>query len=88
MSSQIEAEEEARSTARALREITYREAIREALREEMRRDPTVIILGEDVGAFGGAMSVTKGLFDEFGPERVVDTPISESVIIGSAIGGA
>ena len=68
--------------------MTYRDAVRLALREEMKRDGRVFIIGEDVGKFGGAMAVTKGLFDEFGPKRVVDTPISESAIIGSALGAA
>jgi pyruvate/2-oxoglutarate/acetoin dehydrogenase E1 component len=67
---------------------SYREAIRLALREEMRRDERVFLLGEDVGRFGGAMAVTRGLFDEFGPRRVVDTPISESAIVGAALGAA
>jgi acetoin:2,6-dichlorophenolindophenol oxidoreductase subunit beta len=68
--------------------MTYRDAVRLALREEMKRDGRVFIIGEDVGKFGGAMAVTKGLFDEFGAKRVVDTPISESAIIGSALGAA
>lgn len=68
--------------------ITYREAIRLALQEEMMRDDKVFIIGEDVGAFGGAMAVTKGLFQTFGPKRVVDTPISESAIVGAALGAA
>jgi pyruvate/2-oxoglutarate/acetoin dehydrogenase E1 component len=68
--------------------MTYREAIRLALREEMRRDERVFVIGEDVGKFGGAMAVTKGLFDEFGPKRLVDTPISEAAIIGAALGSA
>jgi 2-oxoisovalerate dehydrogenase E1 component beta subunit len=70
------------------REITYLEAIREALLEEMRRDPRVFVLGEDVGPYGGAFGVTQGLYDEFGELRVVDTPISESAIIGVSIGAA
>ena len=69
-------------------EITYLEAIREALQEEMRRDPAVFILGEDVGLHGGAFGVTKGLFDEFGPERVRNTPICENTIVGAALGAA
>jgi pyruvate/2-oxoglutarate/acetoin dehydrogenase E1 component len=69
-----------------LREITYAEALREALREEMLRDPNVILLGEEIGVFGGAYKVTRGLLDEFGPERVRDTPISETVIAGAAVG--
>jgi pyruvate dehydrogenase E1 component beta subunit len=68
--------------------MTYREAIRLALREELRRDERVFVIGEDVGAFGGAMAVTKGLFDEFGAKRLVDTPISESAIVGAALGAA
>jgi len=68
--------------------MTYREAIRLALKEEMKRDERVFVIGEDVGKFGGAMAVTKGLFDEFTARRVVDTPISESAIIGAALGAA
>src|SRR6266852_848752 len=70
------------------KELTYLEAIREALQEEMRRDPKVFVLGEDVGAYGGAFGVTQGLYDEFGEARVVDTPISESAIVGISIGAA
>jgi 2-oxoisovalerate dehydrogenase E1 component beta subunit len=70
------------------REVTYLEAIREALLEEMRRDPKVFVLGEDVGPYGGAFGVTQGLYDEFGEMRVVDTPISESAIIGVSIGAS
>ena len=68
--------------------MTYREAVNLALAEEMDRDDKVFILGEDVGAFGGAMAVTKGLYDRFGPDRVLDTPISEAAIIGAALGAA
>jgi len=64
------------------------EAIREALRQEMRRDPSVILLGEDIGIFGGAFHVTVGLLEEFGAERVWDTPISEAGFTGIAIGAA
>ncbi|MEM2102371.1 MAG: alpha-ketoacid dehydrogenase subunit beta [Candidatus Bathyarchaeia archaeon] len=72
-----------------MKEITYRDALREALREEMRRDKTVFLLGEDIGRFwGGAFKVTNGLAEEFGDERVRDTPISESTIIGAAVGAA
>src|SRR5471030_1029557 len=70
------------------KELSYLEAIREALIEEMRRDPKVFVLGEDVGAYGGAFGATKGLFEQFGEDRVIDTPISESAIIGVAIGAA
>ena len=70
------------------RKIQYRQAIQEALREEMQRDPNVFIMGEDVGLYGGAYGATRGLFDEFGPERVRDTPISEATIGGSAVGAA
>ncbi len=69
-------------------ELTYLEAIRDALAEEMRRDPKVFILGEDVGAYGGAFGATQGLHEEFGDDRVVDTPISESAIVGISIGAS
>ena len=71
-----------------MREITYREALREALREEMLRDENVFIAGEDVGIYGGAYAVTKGLYEEFGEERVKDTPISEAAIVGLGTGAA
>jgi pyruvate/2-oxoglutarate/acetoin dehydrogenase E1 component len=71
-----------------MREITYAEAIREALRHEMKLDDNVFVFGEDVGAFGGCFGVTAGLFQEFGPDRVMDTPISESAIMGAALGAA
>jgi 2-oxoisovalerate dehydrogenase E1 component beta subunit len=65
---------------------TYLEAIREGLWEEMERDPNVFLLGEDIGVYGGAFKVTAGFYDHFGARRVVDTPISESAIVGAAIG--
>lgn len=68
--------------------ITYVEAINEGLREEMLRDEDVFCLGEDIGIYGGAFGVTKGLLEEFGPERVWDTTLAESAIIGNAIGAA
>ena len=68
--------------------ITMREAISQALWEEMERDPTVFILGEEVGVWGGTYAVTKGFYDHFGPDRVRDTPIAEAVIVGAAIGAA
>ena len=68
--------------------ITYLEAIRQALSEEMARDARVFLIGEDVGPYGGAFKVTDGLFDRFGESRVIDTPISETAIVGSAIGAA
>ncbi|MFQ5529363.1 MAG: alpha-ketoacid dehydrogenase subunit beta [Gemmatimonadota bacterium] len=71
-----------------LRETTYLEAIRDAMAEEMRRDDRVFILGEDVGVYGGAFKITEGFLDEFGPNRVIDTPISEAAIVGAAIGAA
>jgi acetoin:2,6-dichlorophenolindophenol oxidoreductase subunit beta len=70
------------------REITYLEAVREALEQEMRRDPCVFLMGEDIGVYGGAFGVTRGLIEEFGPERVLDTPISEAAIAGAAAGAA
>jgi pyruvate/2-oxoglutarate/acetoin dehydrogenase E1 component len=72
----------------AVRELTYVEALNEALREEMRRDDSVIVFGEEVALAGGVYKVTKGLLEEFGPERVRDTPISEVAIVGAAIGAA
>jgi pyruvate dehydrogenase E1 component beta subunit len=65
-----------------------REAISQALWEEMEKDPTVFILGEEVGVWGGTYAVTKGFYDHFGAERVRDTPISEAAIVGAAIGSA
>lgn len=69
-------------------EMRLRDALREALREEMKRDDRIFLMGEDIGAYGGSYAVTKGLLDEFGPERVRDTPISESGIVGAGIGAA
>jgi len=71
-----------------MRILTYSEAINEALREEMTRDPSVFILGEDVGVMGGVFGVTAGLIQQFGEARVLDTPISETGIIGAALGAA
>jgi 2-oxoisovalerate dehydrogenase E1 component beta subunit len=68
--------------------LTYLDAIRLAMLEEMERDPRVFILGEDVGAYGGAFRVTAGFLEKFGATRVIDTPISESAIVGAAIGAA
>ena len=68
--------------------MSYAEAIREAMSIRMRQDPTVILFGEDVGAFGGCFGVSAGMIDEFGPERIRDTPISEGAIIGAAVGSA
>ncbi len=69
-------------------EIAFREALRRTLREELEADERVMLMGEDIGAYGGSYAVTKGLLEEFGPERVQDTPISESVIVGCGIGAA
>lgn len=71
-----------------MREISFSQALNEALREEMKKDPAVFIAGEDVGLMGGVFGVTNGLLEEFGEERVRDTPISEAAIVGSAIGSA
>ena len=68
--------------------LTYRQAVAEAMAEEMRRDSAVFLMGEDVGKHGGAFAASKGLFEEFGAERVRDTPISESVIAGAGLGAA
>src|SRR5512147_1078600 len=67
---------------------TYREALREAHREALQRDPRVFLLGEDVGRYGGAYAVSKGLLAEFGEERIRDTPLSESTFVGAGIGAA
>jgi pyruvate dehydrogenase E1 component beta subunit len=71
-----------------MRELTYAQAINEALLEEMERDPLVVTLGEDIGAIGGNFGVTKGLQEQFGKERVRDTPISEDAIVGLGLGAA
>ena len=68
--------------------ITYREALNQALREELRRDPKVFLMGEEIGLYQGAYKVTQGLLEEFGPKRVVDTPISEAGFCGVGIGAA
>ena len=70
------------------RKIRFGQALQEAMREEMLRDPSVFVMGEDVGLYGGAYGATRGLFDEFGPDRVRDTPISEATIGGAAVGAA
>ena len=69
-------------------EITYREAIRDAMSEAMRRDDDVFIMGEDIAEMGGSMGVTQGMLEEFGPDRVRNTPISEMAIVGAGIGAA
>jgi pyruvate/2-oxoglutarate/acetoin dehydrogenase E1 component len=71
-----------------MRTITYAQAIKEALEEEMRRDPSVVLYGEDVANFGGIFQITSGLQEQFGEERVFDTPISENAIVGAAVGAA
>ena len=68
--------------------LTYLEAIRQGIQEEMDRDPSVFCIGEDIGIYGGAFKVTDGLIDRFGSERVIDTPIAESAIVGAAFGAA
>src|SRR4029077_20420185 len=75
-------------TAIAHQEKLYRVALREALMEEMERDESIFLIGEDIGKVGGAYRVTEGLLDRFGPQRVVDAPIAEEVIVGTAIGAA
>ena len=89
--SEIEAERRLRERVRSdpsIRRRTYAEALRDAMREEMLRDPRVFIMGEDVGLYGGAYGATRGLFEEFGFDRVKDTPISEALIGGAAVGAA
>jgi len=68
--------------------LTYLEAIRQGIWEEMEKDPTVFCIGEDIGIYGGAFKVTDGFIDRFGPERVIDTPIAESAIVGASFGAA
>ena len=69
-------------------ELSYRDAVAAGIAQEMRRDPNVVFLGEDIGAAGGVFKATVGLFEEFGPKRVRDTPISEQAILGAAMGAA
>jgi pyruvate dehydrogenase E1 component beta subunit len=76
------------ATALQVSDLTYREALRHALAGELERDPDVLLLGEDIGAYGGIYQVTDGLRQRFGPHRVLDTPISESGFVGAAIGAA
>src|SRR5581483_4847943 len=83
----------ARTARRAIEEdyvptITYADALREAIQEEMRSDERVFIMGEDINAYGGSYTVTKGLVAEFGTKRVRDTPLAEAVIVGAGVGAA
>lgn len=71
-----------------MRTITYAQALAEAMAEEMRRDPTVMLWGIDIGPYGGAFGATRGLFEEFGPERVIDMPVSEAGYTGAGVGAA
>lgn len=71
-----------------MRELTYMEALREGMRQAMEKDDRVFVIGEDIGTYGGAFGVTAGLIDKFGPERIIDTPISEAGIAGACIGAA
>ena len=68
--------------------ITYREACKQAIRDALLADPRTFVIGEDVGKYGGCYGVTKGLLEEFGPERIRDTPISEEGFVGAAVGAA
>ena len=74
-----------------MREVTFREAVAEAMSEEMRRDESVFLLGEEVAEYNGAYKASKGMLDEFGPERVIDTPIAElgcsAIAVGAAMNG-
>ena len=83
----LRAHRERRMTAGAV-VTTYREAMREAMREALQRDDRVFLMGEDVGAYGGCFAVSLGLLEEFGPERIRDTPLSESAFVGAGIGAA
>ena len=87
----VEAEGKLREKVRSdssIREISYAQALQEALREEMLRDDKVFLMGEDIGLYGGAYGATRGLYEEFGEDRVIDTPISEASIGGAAVGAA
>ena len=75
-------------TSGVMQKLTYREAVREAIREAMKKDDRVFLMGEDVGRYGGCFAVSKGLLEEFGPERIRDTPLSESGFVGAGIGAA
>ena len=68
--------------------LAYRDALKQALIDAMREDPDIFVIGEEVGRYGGAYGVTKGLIEEFGAERLLDTPISEPSIVGTAVGAA
>src|SRR5690606_19416120 len=72
----------------SMRQIQFREALREAMSEEMRRDPNIFLMGEEVAEYNGAYKVSQGMLDEFGPERVIDTPISELGFAGVGVGAA
>jgi pyruvate dehydrogenase E1 component beta subunit len=74
--------------AEQMQKVTYREAVREAIRDAMRKDERVFLMGEDVGRYGGCFAVSKGLLEEFGPERIRDTPLSESAFVGAGVGAA
>ncbi len=68
--------------------LTYREALKQAIREALQKDEKVFLMGEDVGRYGGAFAVSKGLLQEFGPESIIDVPLSESGFVGAGIGAA
>src|SRR5258706_15666535 len=74
--------------SRSMPEITYLEAIREALFEEMERDPSVFLMGEDVGHYGGAVQASAGLLEKFGEKRGIDTPLAEAALVGAGVGAA
>ena len=76
------------TTTAATQKTTYREAIKQAIREALKRDERVFLMGEDVGRYGGCYAVTKGLLQEFGEDRIRDTPLSEAAFVGAGIGAA
>ena len=71
-----------------MREIYYLDAIREAIDQQMEKDSSIFMIGEDIGIYGGAFGLSLGLLEKFGPDRIIDTPISEQAIVGMAIGSA
>lgn len=85
---QREAAQGAAKVSGGMREITYRDALREAITEEMDRDPNVLLMGEDIGAYGGSYVVTRGFQEKYGRKRVIDTPIAELGIVGVAVGAS
>jgi len=88
MSTTVQQTKERSPTEETIKVMTYREALREAMSEAMRRDERVFLMGEDVGRYGGCFAVSKGMLEEFGPKRIIDTPLSELGFTGAGVGAA